>query len=89
MLGSRERIIAPDGFTPLGQLLKAGSAADGVTVSIAETDPSRLTGRGAVFVKGLAAATGAPTQPYSVSIAQATDTPVSYTHLTLPTTERV
>jgi DNA-binding SARP family transcriptional activator/ABC-type branched-subunit amino acid transport system substrate-binding protein len=74
VLGPRERIITPDGFTPLDQLLKAGSAANGVTVSIAETDPTRLTGRGAAFVKGLAEATGTPTQPYSVSIAQATDT---------------
>jgi ABC-type branched-subunit amino acid transport system substrate-binding protein len=76
-LGPSERIVTPDGFTPIDALLHTGPAAEGVTVSIAEIDPGRLTGPGAVFAKGFATATGAAVEPYSASAAQATDTLLS------------
>ena len=73
-LGPGEKIITPDGFTPISLLLRVGPAAEGVTVSIAETDPAQLTGAGAVFTSGFGAAVGSAVQPYSASAAQATDT---------------
>ena len=73
-LGAQETILAPDGFTPIAALLAgAGSAAEGMTVSVAETDSSRLGREGARFVKRFSAAVGSAVQPYSISAAQATE----------------
>jgi branched-chain amino acid transport system substrate-binding protein len=75
VLGPREKIMTPDGFTPIAVLLRhAGPAAEGITVSIAEVDPARLSGPGAEFEKGFSAAIGTSVQPYSAAAAQATDT---------------
>jgi YVTN family beta-propeller protein len=76
-LGPGEQIVTPDGFTPVQALISSGPAAEGVTVSIAEIDPGRLTGAGAVFAKGFSAATGSTVEPYSAAAAQATDTLLS------------
>ncbi len=72
-LGTGERILGPDGFTPFPALLDAGLAAEDVTVSVAESPTGRLDKAGARFATSFAAAVGAPTEPYSVAAAQATD----------------
>jgi branched-chain amino acid transport system substrate-binding protein len=73
-LGAREAILAPDGFTPIAALLGgAGAAAEGMTVSVAETDASQLGREGTRFVERFSAAVGSTVQPYSISAAQATE----------------
>ena len=72
-LGAGEKILGPDGFTPFPALLEAGRAAEGVTVSVAESPTGRLDKTGTRFATSFAAAVGASTEPYSVAAAQATD----------------
>ncbi len=69
---SSVKIMTPDGFTPASATIKeAGSAAQGVTISVAGLPNSALKGTGKSFVKSFTKAYGAP-DPYSVYAAQAT-----------------
>ena len=70
-LGPHEKIVTPDGFTPIEALLNAGAAAEGVTISVPGTDPTRLPAAGRRFADRFAAAAGNPTLPYSAGAAQA------------------
>jgi branched-chain amino acid transport system substrate-binding protein len=66
-------IMAPDGFTPISAVVQgAGSASEGMTVSVAGLPNNQLKGAGKAFVKGFTKAAGTP-DPYSVYAAQATE----------------
>jgi branched-chain amino acid transport system substrate-binding protein len=67
------QIMAPDGFTPISADVQgAGTAANGMTVSVAGLPNNQLKGAGKAFVKGFTKAVGTP-DPYSVYAAQATE----------------
>jgi len=70
---SSVKIMLPDGFTPASATIKqAGSAAQGVTISVAGLPNSSLKGAGKAFVTNFTKAVGVP-DPYSVYAAQATE----------------
>ena len=68
------KIISPDGFTPVSAVVQeAGSAAEGMTVSVAGLPNSALKGAGQAFVKSFTKADKRPPDPYSVYAAQAAE----------------
>jgi branched-chain amino acid transport system substrate-binding protein len=68
------KIIAPDGFTPVSAVVQgAGTAAEGMTVSIVGLPNSSLKGAGAAFVKAFTKADHRAPDPYSVYAAQAAE----------------
>jgi branched-chain amino acid transport system substrate-binding protein len=73
-LGSRVKLLLPDGFTPISAVVDgAGSAAQGAYVSVAGLPNSQLKGQGKAFVSAFAKANkGKTPDPYSVYSAQAT-----------------
>jgi len=71
---SSVKIMTPDGFTPVSATVQqAGSAAEGVTVSIVGLPNSSLKGTGKAFVKAFTKADHRPPDPYSVYAAQAAE----------------
>jgi branched-chain amino acid transport system substrate-binding protein len=72
------KIMAPDGFTPVSATVQeAGSAAEGMSVSVAGLPNSALKGAGAAFVKNFTKADKRPPDPYSVYAAQAAEAMVA------------
>jgi branched-chain amino acid transport system substrate-binding protein len=68
------QIMAPDGFTPVSaDVQQAGSASEGMTVSVAGLPNEQLKGAGKAFVAGFKKATGQTPDPYSVYAAQAAE----------------
>jgi len=73
-LGPSVRIIAPDGFTPVSAVVEgAGSAADGMYVSVAGLPNEQLKGAGKSFVSAFTKSVGKAPDPYSVYAAQAAE----------------
>ena len=67
------QIMAPDGFTPVSADVQgAGTAANGMTVSVAGLPNAQLKGAGKAFVKAFSKVAGTP-DPYSVYAAQAAE----------------
>jgi DNA-binding SARP family transcriptional activator/ABC-type branched-subunit amino acid transport system substrate-binding protein len=70
----RARLLAPDGFAMTDVLVdSAGSAAEGMTMTIAGTPPNALGAGGRRFVAGLAEDLGVTPETYSVYAAQAAE----------------
>jgi branched-chain amino acid transport system substrate-binding protein len=68
------KIMAPDGFTPISATIQgAGTASNGMTVSVAGLPNNALKGAGKAFVKAFSAADHRAPDPYSVYAAQAAD----------------
>jgi branched-chain amino acid transport system substrate-binding protein len=68
------KIMAPDGFTPVSADVQgAGSAAEGMFVSVAGLPNEQLKGAGKTFVSSFTKATGKAPDPYSVYAAQAAE----------------
>jgi branched-chain amino acid transport system substrate-binding protein len=68
------KIMAPDGFTPVSAVVQgAGSASEGMTVSVAGLPNSALKGAGKAFVQAFTKADHRPPDPYSVYAAQAAE----------------
>ena len=73
-LGRRARILAPDGFSEFDRVIQdAGSAAEGLVVSVASLPPGRLPPSGQGFAKAFESAIGGPVDPYSITTAQAAE----------------
>jgi len=73
VLGSSVKILAPDGFTPISADVQgAGTAAEGMTVSVAGLPNEQLGSTGKAFISGFGATQpGGQVDPYSVYAAQA------------------
>jgi branched-chain amino acid transport system substrate-binding protein len=73
-LGPDVKILAPDGFTPISAVVTgAGSASEGVYVSVAGEPNDKLGSTGKTFVKDFGATQpGGQVDPYSSYAAQAT-----------------
>jgi len=73
VLGSSVKILAPDGFTPISADVQgAGTAANGMTVSVAGLPNEQLGSTGKAFVSGFGATQpGGQVDPYSVYAGQA------------------
>src|SRR5215211_4030538 len=70
----RARLLAPDGFSATDALVDvAGSAAEGMTVTIAGTPPEALGPQGRRFVAGFTEDLGVTPETYSVYAAQAAE----------------
>ncbi len=68
------KIMAPDGFTPISATIQgAGTASNGMTVSVAGLPNNALKGAGKAFVKAFSEADHRAPDPYSVYAAQAAD----------------
>jgi DNA-binding SARP family transcriptional activator/ABC-type branched-subunit amino acid transport system substrate-binding protein/DNA-binding beta-propeller fold protein YncE len=73
-LGQRVDLIAPDGFADFNALVREyGSAAEGMVISFPVVPPSRFPPSGREFAKAFEEAVGAPADPYSMAVAQATE----------------
>src|SRR5919198_1010640 len=73
-LGSKVKILMPDGFTPISATVQQGGAAtEGATVSVAGLPNSALKGAGKAFVAAFTKADHRPPDPYSVYAAQAAE----------------
>ena len=73
-LGSGVQLIAPDGFTPISAVVTgAGTAAEGLLVSVAGLPNSQLKGAGKAFIAGFGKVAGTEPDPYSVYAAQAAE----------------
>jgi DNA-binding SARP family transcriptional activator/ABC-type branched-subunit amino acid transport system substrate-binding protein/streptogramin lyase len=74
-LPARTRLLLPDGFAPAAALIaNLGSAADGITISVAGLPTGRLPIAGRRFVAAFAKSIGkAPLNPYTVDAAEAAD----------------
>ena len=67
-------ILAPDGFTPISATVQeAGTAAEGMAVSVAGLPNTALKGAGAKFIKDFTKADKRAPDPYSVYAAQAAE----------------
>jgi branched-chain amino acid transport system substrate-binding protein len=72
------KIMAPDGFTPFSAVIQqAGSASNGMTISVAGLPNSALKGAGKKFVAQFTQADHKAPDPYSVYAAQATEAMVA------------
>ena len=68
------KIMAPDGFTPISATIQgAGTASNGMTVSVAGLPNNALKGAGKAFVAAFSKADHRAPDPYSVYAAQAAD----------------
>ena len=68
------KIMTPDGFTPVSAMVQeAGTAAEGISVSVAGLPNTALKGAGAKFVKDFTKSDKRPPDPYSVYAAQAAE----------------
>jgi branched-chain amino acid transport system substrate-binding protein len=68
------KILAPDGFTPISATVQgAGTAAEGMTVSVAGLPNASLKGAGKAFVAAFSKADHRAPDPYSVYAAQAAE----------------
>jgi branched-chain amino acid transport system substrate-binding protein len=73
-LGSGVQLIAPDGFTPLSAVVDgAGTAAEGLLVSVAGLPNKQLKGAGKAFLAAFGKSVGKEPDPYSVYAAQAAE----------------
>jgi branched-chain amino acid transport system substrate-binding protein len=72
------KIMAPDGFTPFSAVIQqAGSASNGMTISVAGLPNSALKGAGKKFVAQFTQADHKAPDPYSVYAAQAAEAMVA------------
>ena len=72
------KVMTPDGFTPVSATIQeAGSAAEGVTVSVAGLPNTALKGAGKAFVSAFTKADHRSPDPYSVYAAQAAEAMVA------------
>ena len=70
----RARLLAPDGFSATDALIDvAGSAAEGMTVTISGTPAEALAPQGRRFVAGFTADLGVTPETYSIYAAQAAE----------------
>jgi ABC-type branched-subunit amino acid transport system substrate-binding protein len=70
----RAQLLAPDGFSPTDVLVDtAGSASEGMTVTLAGTPPEALGPSGRSLVAGLSEDLGVTPERYSVYAAQAAE----------------
>jgi branched-chain amino acid transport system substrate-binding protein len=77
-LPSNVKIMLPDGFTPVSAVVQgAGTAAEGLTVSVAGLPNEALKGAGQKFIKDFTKADHRPPDPYSVYAAQAAEVVVA------------
>ncbi len=68
------QIMTPDGFTPVSaDISEAGTAANGMTVSVAGLPNEKLQSNGKAFVNDFTQKFGAAPDPYAVYAAQATE----------------
>jgi branched-chain amino acid transport system substrate-binding protein len=68
------KIMAPDGFTPISAVVQgAGTATEGMSVSVAGLPNTALKGAGAKFIKDFTKADKRAPDPYSVYAAQAAE----------------
>ncbi len=68
------KIMAPDGFTPVSAVIQgAGTASNGMTVSVAGLPNNALKGAGKAFVAAFTKADHRAPDPYAVYAAQAAD----------------
>ena len=68
------KIMAPDGFTPISAVVQgAGTATEGMSVSVAGLPNNALKGAGAKFIKDFTKADKRAPDPYSVYAAQAAE----------------
>ncbi len=73
-LGSGVQLMAPDGFTPISAVVEAaGTAAEGLTVSVAGLPNAQLKGAGKAFLAGFGQVVGKEPDRYSVYAAQAAE----------------
>jgi branched-chain amino acid transport system substrate-binding protein len=73
-LGPKVHLMAPDGFTPVSAVVDgAGSAAEGMMVSVAGLPNSALKGAGKTFLKNFAKVVHKQADPYSVYAAQSAE----------------
>jgi branched-chain amino acid transport system substrate-binding protein len=73
-LGNSVKIMAPDGFTPVSAVVQgAGTAANGMTVSVAGLPNTDLKGAGKTFLGAFSKVVGKQADPYSVYAAQAAE----------------
>ena len=73
-LGSDVQLMAPDGFTPISAVVQgAGTAAEGLTVSVAGLPNKQLKGAGKAFLADFGKVIGKEPDPYSVYAAQAAE----------------
>jgi branched-chain amino acid transport system substrate-binding protein len=74
VLGGRVQLIAPDGFSDFDGLVEdSGSAAEGMVITFPVVPPTRFPPSGREFAKAFEEAVGAPADPYSMAVAQATE----------------
>jgi branched-chain amino acid transport system substrate-binding protein len=52
VLGSKVKIIGPDGWTPFSAVAKAGTGAEGMYITVPGAPPEALKGAGKTFVNG-------------------------------------
>ena len=71
-LGKAVTIIGPDGWTPFSAVADAGSAAEGMYISVAGIPNEALGATGKKFIKDFIKFQGRKPDPYSVYAAQAT-----------------
>ena len=72
------KIMAPDGFTPISAVVQgAGTATEGMSVSVAGLPNNALKGAGAKFIKDFTKADKRAPDPYSVYAAQAAEAMVA------------
>jgi ABC-type branched-subunit amino acid transport system substrate-binding protein len=72
------KIMAPDGFTPVSAVVQgAGTASEGMSISVAGLPNTALKGAGATFVKNFTKADKRSPDPYSVYAAQAAEAMVA------------
>ena len=68
------QLMAPDGFTPISAVVEgAGTAAEGLTVSVAGLPNKQLKGAGKAFVTNFGKVVGKEPDPYSAYAAQAAE----------------
>lgn len=73
-LGTGVQLMAPDGFTPISAVVEgAGTAAEGLTVSVAGLPNANLKGAGKKFVADFGKVVNKEPDPYSVYAAQAAE----------------
>jgi branched-chain amino acid transport system substrate-binding protein len=74
VLGTKVKLIGPDGWTPFESVAAAGTAANGMLITVPGAPPNALKGTGAKFVKAFRKSIGGKElAPYAAYAAQAAD----------------
>jgi branched-chain amino acid transport system substrate-binding protein len=73
-VGAKTAIMTPDGFTPVSAVIRdAGTAAEGVTTSVAGLPNEQLKGAGKTFAAQFGKTVGGAPDPYAVYAGQAAE----------------